>query len=266
MTAAGGREKLMQAYIVSSQSEAEALAKAQSIAAEVVCSGVGARPCGVCPHCRKAKLGIHPDIIRISFDLDENGKPKRTIGVRQIKELVIDAAVLPNEAERKAYIISPAQALTVEAQNAALKLLEEPPDHAALILCTDSAERLLPTVRSRCAEISCGYARPERSDKLAGKAEAFFAAAASKNRMGIYKWCAANEELGRADALDLVCAVKERVCDAMCGRAGGMGLSADELMELAELCDKCFAYLNANVSPKHVYGLLAVSFPADEEV
>lgn len=265
MTAAGEKHKLMQAYIISSQSEAEALKKAESIAAEAVCSGVGARPCGACAHCRKARLGIHPDIIRITFDLDSNGKPKRSIGVSQIKTLVIDSVVLPNEAERKVYIISPAQALTVEAQNAALKLLEEPPAHAVLILCVDSAERLLPTVRSRCTEISCGFAEVKTSDKLAAKAEAYFSAAASKDAVKVYKWCSSNEELNKADSIELVCAVKERVSAALCGRADAMGLSADELMYLAELCNKCFAYLNGNVSPKHVYGLLAVDFAADEE-
>ena len=262
---AGGRNKLMQAYIVSSQSEEEALARAQSIAAEAVCSGAGAVPCGTCAHCRKAQLGIHPDIIRITYDVDDNGKPKRVIGVGQIKSVVKDSVVLPNEASRKVYIISPAQALTAEAQNAALKLLEEPPAHVVLILCVDSAERLLPTVRSRCTEVSCGHAEVRKSDRLSEKAGEYFAAAASRDRLRIYKWCAASEELNKADSLELVSAVKERVSDALCGRASGMGLSGDELMVLAELCDKCFAYLNANVSPKHVYGSLAVGFPADEE-
>ncbi len=263
--AAGMNGKLSQAYIVSSQSEEKALGRAEAIAAEAVCSGTGARPCGLCPHCRKAKLGIHPDIIRISYDLDDSGKPKRSIGVDGIKAIVRDAVVLPNEAERKVYIISPAKALTVEAQNSALKLLEEPPEHVVLILCTDSAERLLPTVRSRCTEINCGYAEVKVSEQLVRKAEEYLAAAASRDPIKVFKWCSANEDLNKGDSLDLVCAVKDRISDALCDRKSDMRLSRDELMDLAELCDKCSAYLNANVSPKHVYGLLAVDFMADGE-
>ena len=62
--------------------------------------------------------------------------------------------VLPNEAERKIYLIPRAGDMQAPAQNALLKLLEEPPAYCAFLLMTENAERLLPTVRSRAVTLS----------------------------------------------------------------------------------------------------------------
>lgn len=104
-------------------------------------------PCGQCRVCRKAFGGIHPDIITI----DE--PEKRTVSVDLIRQLQGDAYVRPNEGRRKVYLIPRAQDMTDNAQNALLKLIEEPPAYAAFLLLTTSAERLLPTVRSRAVEL-----------------------------------------------------------------------------------------------------------------
>ncbi len=147
-----------------------ALSEAEKLAAAAVCSGVGARPCGKCRDCRKAAEHVHPDIITVSRLLDDKGRPKREIGVDQMRDVIADAQVLPNEAARKVYIIDRAETMNAAAQNAALKLLEEPPAGAVFLLCTTNAMQLLPTVRSRCAEVICqglvrckrGYGRPRR--------------------------------------------------------------------------------------------------------
>ena len=256
MAAAGGNNKLMQAYIVSSQSEAEALARAGSIAAQAVCSGVGARPCGFCGHCRKAKLGIHPDIMRITFDVDSSGKPKKSIGVGQIKALVIDSVVLPNEAERKVYIISPAQAMTVEAQNAALKLLEEPPEGVILILCVTSPMALLPTVRSRCTEIIAGSGESPRDPEARSAAESFLKAAASGNEFTVFRFCEENNGMSSQEAAAFVQAVREMITDMLCGREDCLGLSEARLFAIGALMEKCAAYLKVNVNVKQLFGLM----------
>lgn len=255
--------KLSQAYIVSSPSEKAALAMAQRLAAAAVCERGGAEPCGMCRHCRKAGKNIHPDIMKISFDKDDNGKLKKSIGVDQVRELVRDACVLPNEAERKAYIISPAQSLTVQAQNSALKLLEEPPAWVTIILCTDSAGRLLPTVRSRCVEINC-IGESGEGAKQTAKAEEFLSAVASGDKLSVYLWCSENEELERDAAVELIIAVQERAIAALAGE-GSMGFSKERLVHIAELCARCCEYLRANVGQKHIFGLLAVDSVADGE-
>lgn len=116
------------------------------LAAALQCSG-SAVPCGTCAHCRKIKAGIHPDVI--VWDDPE----KKEVPVNLIRSLQADAYVRPNEGQRKLYILPRAQDLNDSSGNALLKLLEEPPDYAVFLLLTDNANRLLPTIRSRCVEL-----------------------------------------------------------------------------------------------------------------
>lgn len=103
--------------------------------------------CGHCNICRKIGMGIHPDVITID-DPD-----KKTVPVELVRQLQADAFVHPNEGKRKIYIIPRAQDLSDSAQNALLKLIEEPPAYAVFLLLTTSREKLLPTVRSRSVEL-----------------------------------------------------------------------------------------------------------------
>lgn len=125
--------------------EREALAF--KIAAEAVCRGDNP-PCGKCESCLKAERGLHPDIIRI-----ERAQDKASLYVAQIRALAEDAVISPNEALHKVYIIPEAEKLLPQAQNAFLKLLEEPPKGVIFILCASTIGSLLQTVLSRCTRI-----------------------------------------------------------------------------------------------------------------
>lgn len=116
---------------------------ARLMAGALVCKS-DEKPCGVCSHCRKAAQSIHPDITELTV---ENGK--QSISVDQIRLLRDDAYILPNEAEKKVLIVVDAHRMTVEAQNALLKILEEPPAHLSFILTCENRSLLLPTIRSR---------------------------------------------------------------------------------------------------------------------
>lgn len=119
------------------------------LSAALVCSAPeGRRPCGSCPHCKKAAAGIHPDVTVITGPGE--GKP---ITVDQIRSVRADAYVRPNEAERKVYILEGAEQLNPSAQNAMLKLLEDGPAYAAFLLIADNGGGLLQTVRSRCEQL-----------------------------------------------------------------------------------------------------------------
>jgi DNA polymerase-3 subunit delta' len=118
------------------------------LARALICSGTGERPCLKCRDCLKSQKHIHPDIITINKEAD-----KREIRVDQIRDIVRDASVLPNEAAKKVFIIKEADDMNVNAQNAFLKLLEEPPSHAAFILIGTNPGGFLQTVRSRCVEL-----------------------------------------------------------------------------------------------------------------
>ena len=149
MAQAEGR--IAHASLICAPTGEQALQKARELAAAAVCSGAGKKPCGVCRDCRKVEANVHPDVTTLSRLADDKGKQKQFITVDQIRALSADAVVLPNEAARKVYIIEQAETMNPAAQNAALKLLEEPPAGAVFLLCTTRPMQLLETVRSRCA-------------------------------------------------------------------------------------------------------------------
>ncbi|MBU8899952.1 DNA polymerase III subunit delta' [Corallococcus sp. M34] len=123
--------------------------------------------CGQCGSCARVARGLHPDVTwlmpddeRVSRGLagrsDFTGTPSREIRVEQIRQLQERVALRGLESRRKVAIIVSAQAMNVQAQNAFLKTLEEPPADTTLILVASAMDRLLPTIRSRCSKVHFG--------------------------------------------------------------------------------------------------------------
>ena len=252
-------DELAHAYILLSPSAEEREQAAQSLAAAALCGAKDGVPCGRCRDCRKVREGIHPDLIRVARLADDKGKKKREITIDQIRAVVADSVVLPNEAARKVYLIEDADTMNVPAQNAALKLLEEPPRGVIFLLCAANAETLLETVRSRCAEIVCG-AREEESDKESEKlAAAFIKCCAAGDEAALFRWCAANEGMDSAAASAFVGCAITLLRDMLCRRRSSLTMSDRTVYDLETLMEKCLAMLRLNVSVKHVFGLLAVS-------
>ncbi|WP_243200792.1 ATP-binding protein [Lawsonibacter celer] len=149
---------LSHAYIISGPPGSGRHTLAKLLSAALVCAGQGDRlPCGRCAACRKARAGVHPDIIPVGDD----GKD---LSVTQVRQMRTDAYIRPNEAERKVYVLSNAQSMNASAQNAMLKLLEEGPAYAAFLLITDNAAALLPTVRSRCEALALSPVTPDQAE------------------------------------------------------------------------------------------------------
>ena len=140
------QEHLLHSYIVASQSEQARDRLSLDLAAAMLCRSDGVRPCRTCRDCRKVYDGVHPDVIYVAPDPDAKVP---TIKVDQIRSIAATAYILPSEAEKKVYVLRQADTMNLSAQNAFLKLLEEPPQSAAFILAAASPELLLPTVRSR---------------------------------------------------------------------------------------------------------------------
>ena len=249
---------ISQSSLIFAASIDDAMETAGSIAAAAVCTGPGPRPCGQCRHCRKVAAGIHPDVITVGRLEDDKGRTKREIGVDQIRSLSADAYIMPNEAQRKVYIIREAETMNIPAQNAALKLLEEPPLGAVFLLCTTNPSQLLPTVRSRCTQINCQGESQERDKELETLAEAYIKAVAAGNRAKLYSWCCANEGMDGRQAAAFADYAMERLGDMLCGRKKDLGLSRRQLMKLYGLLRRCSTYLRLNVGSKHIFGLLAV--------
>lgn len=101
--------------------------------------------CGKCQSCKQAQNGNQPDIIKVTHE-----KPN-TISVDDIRTQVNnDIVIKPYSSKYKIYIIPEADLMSAQAQNALLKTIEEPPEYAVIMLLTENAEALLPTIRSRC--------------------------------------------------------------------------------------------------------------------
>ena len=120
---------------------------ARLLAAAILCKEAD-KPCLRCNTCRKVMGGSHPDYITVD-DTEHKFVP-----VDLIRQARADIFVRPNEADKKIYLFPRAQDMLPPAQNALLKVLEEPPAYGVFILLTDNPEKLLPTVRSRCTELS----------------------------------------------------------------------------------------------------------------
>ena len=259
--------RLSHAYILAAPERSEAVSAARRLAAAAVCSSGGARPCGTCRDCRKVSEGIHPDVISVRRLTDDKGRAKKEITVDQVRELAADSVVLPNEAARKVYIIEDADLMNPQAQNAALKLLEEPPAGVVFILCAENAQLLLPTVRSRCAERNVGTSGVSAANgESAALALEYFKAAASASPSKLCAFCFANEGLDTRAAAEFVDSAIELAGDMLCARRDDFGLGRARLVRLYELLRRCEAYLKVNTGVKHVFGLLAVeSLPCGQQ-
>ena len=120
---------------------------AKDIACALVCRG-NDKPCGECSQCKKAIGAIHPDISEYIPAGTAN-----SFHVDTVRNIINDAYVQPNEADYKIYMAN-AHCMNQNAQNALLKILEEPPKYVVFILTTNSKSALLSTVLSRSVCVS----------------------------------------------------------------------------------------------------------------
>lgn len=117
---------------------------ARLLARWAVCTGGEERPCGGCPGCIKERAGTHPDV----YTAQGAGKTQ-AIPVDEIRKICSDAYIIPNEARAKVYVLPDADKMLAPAQNAFLKVLEEPPQNILFLLTCENAQNLLQTIRSR---------------------------------------------------------------------------------------------------------------------
>lgn len=150
-------DKVSHAYIFNGDKGTGKKTLADAFAMTLQCAGEGKRPCGECHSCRQAISGNHPDIIYVRHE-----KPT-SIGVEDIRDqLTADISIRPYNGKYKIYIIADAEKMTVQAQNAILKTIEEPPAYAVIILLTTNDQIFLDTIRSRCVTLNLKPVPDER--------------------------------------------------------------------------------------------------------
>ena len=141
--------KISHAYIINGERSSGKEFIAKIFAMALQCEAEGIEPCNECHSCKQALSGNHPDIIKVTHE-----KPA-TVGVEDIRNGVNnDVVIKPYSSKWKIYIINEAEKMTVQAQNALLKTLEEPPAYAVILLLTSNPEALLPTIQSRCVVLN----------------------------------------------------------------------------------------------------------------
>ena len=141
--------KVSHAYIINGERSSGKEFIARVFAMALQCEKGEVEPCGECHSCKQALSNNQPDIIYVSHE-----KPG-TIGVEDIRTQINgDIDVKPYSSPRKIYIMNEGEKMTVQAQNALLKTLEEPPEYAVILILTTQLEALLPTILSRCVVLN----------------------------------------------------------------------------------------------------------------
>ena len=149
------------AVILEGGTVTERLTLAKKLAAALVCSaGKAEAPCGICSHCKKAAADSHADI---PFYTAED-KP-RAFKVDYVRDIRNNAYIIPNEADKKVFILENAHTMGNEGQNAILKILEEPPSYVNFIMLCSSKSGFLPTVLSRATVFTIGEAKNDDDDE-----------------------------------------------------------------------------------------------------
>ena len=136
--------RLPHAYIIAGAKGSGKRTIAINIAAALACNNQETLPCGECDRCNKILSGFSPDVIYVRKDPE-----KKEFTVNLIREIKESIYISPNELEKRVYIIEDAETMNHNAQNAFLKILEEPPEYVVFLLLCSNTENLLETVKSR---------------------------------------------------------------------------------------------------------------------
>lgn len=140
--------KISHAYILTGEAGMGRKSIANAFAMTLLCEKGGSEPCMNCHACKQVMSGNHPDLIYVTHE-----KPG-SIGVDDVREQINDTIMIrPYSSYYKIYIVDEAEKMTVQAQNALLKTIEEPPAYAVIILITTNQEAFLPTILSRCVQM-----------------------------------------------------------------------------------------------------------------
>ena len=256
LAAAFAADRLSHCYLIAGPAGSGKRTLARILAAAMQCTAGAGRPCGLCLPCRKVLDGVHPDVVTV----DDPDKKILTVDV--IRKARADVYIKPNEGRRKVYLIPRAGDMNPAAQNALLKVIEEPPAYGAFLLLAESAELLLPTIRSRAVTLrlsplpealglaalarrfpdrertalAAAWARSEgwlgraaalleAGESLAPETQRFALCFAQRDKLGLTELLTPLERRGRDALLPLLREWAEVLSQALAVRAGQTGRS-----------------------------------------
>ena len=144
------------AYILNGENGSGKSMLARAFAKALVCEAGYGDSCNMCRACHQFDSGNHPDVKWITHE------KANSIGVDDVREQINnDIVIKPYSSKYKVYIIDEAEKMTVQAQNALLKTIEEPPAYAVIMLLTTNADSFLQTIRSRCITLNMKSVKDE---------------------------------------------------------------------------------------------------------
>ena len=155
--------KLSHALIFEGSSKDTRLALAKETAKAILCKSDN-KPCNSCSACHKTDSGSHPDL----HIIDKDGAMIKVDEIRDVKD---KAKVFPNDGNKSVFIICEAQNMNPQAQNALLKIFEEPASHVSFILTCPSKSSLLDTITSRATAYFSGEEESEETSESSQKAK-----------------------------------------------------------------------------------------------
>ncbi len=219
---------------------------ARFIASCLVCRGVE-KPCGKCADCVKSQKNNHPDI----FETDGTHGKSKNFTVDAVREIRSDAFIVPNESDKKIYILKNGQNMNEQAQNALLKILEEPPAYVFFIIITTSKSAMLETVLSRVCVYSLTGRDSEISEKDAEVVKKFVGALLNVNELKLMEQTAVFQKNSQY-ARDILALLSEVFRDALVQKSGFSrdfrfpeetaaicgALTAKSILQLSRVCDE----------------------------
>lgn len=137
---------LTHAYIIAGQTGSGRSIVTAHLAMKALCESPTSEPCQSCKSCRKFLHQSHPDYHTF-------GKTN-PLSVEEVRDLQKLTPILPNDSQRAVYVIYQGERMLHGAQNALLKLLEEPPSHVLFLIITEESGNVLETIRSRCISLT----------------------------------------------------------------------------------------------------------------
>lgn len=146
------------AYILNGENGSGKNMLAKAFAKALVCEAGYGDSCNMCRACHQFDSGNHPDVKWITHE------KANSIGVDEVREQINnDIVIKPYSSKYKIYIVPDADMMSVQAQNALLKTIEEPPAYAVILLLTTNADAFLQTIRSRCVMLDI---KPVSDEKI----------------------------------------------------------------------------------------------------
>lgn len=191
-------DKVSHAYIINGEVDSGKKMLARAFATTLQCERGGLEPCGECRSCIQADSGNHPDIITVVHE-----KPN-LITVDEVREQLLDSiCIKPYKSRYKIYIVPDVHLMNVQAQNALLKTLEEPPSYGIIMLLSCNIDKLLDTVQSRCVTLNTRPVRERdmlnylKRDMGLTEEKAYFCLDFAQGNLGKAIKLAANDEYAR---------------------------------------------------------------------